>query len=95
MAIRLITDVKSSDLNIKKIFKSDSCETLLFKLKKGEEIPNHVTQKKALLIMHKGKVVFHINTTDIELISGNTYEIPKDEVHNVKARADAIFFIVR
>ena len=95
MAIREITDVKSKGLTIEKIFKSNSCETLLFKLKKGEEIPNHVTQRKALLIMHKGKVIFHMDGMEIKLASGNTYEIPENKIHRVQAKTNTLFFIVR
>lgn len=95
MPITNITDEPIKGLTIKKLFKTDTCETLLFKMKAGESIPNHVTPKKAFLVMHKGDVLFHIKGQDIELVSGNTYEIPENILHNVNALSDSIFFIFR
>lgn len=95
MQITNIEEGPIKGLTVKMLFQTETSEILLFRMKAGESIPNHISPKTAFLVMHKGKIVFHIKEENIELESGNTYEIPKNILHKVNAHTDAIFFIVR
>jgi quercetin dioxygenase-like cupin family protein len=82
-------------LNVEKIFKSDSTETLLISLEKGTLFPTHTSPKNAILVVLEGDIDFHCNKQTINLIKHQTYTFDKELEHKVTANANSKFLIIR
>lgn len=87
MTINNITKNEFEGLKVEKIFKTDTCETLIIRLQANHTLPKHTTPKEALLVIHQGEVVFRISESESVLISGDTYKIPINEEHSEIGRA--------
>ena len=93
MNIIIKTPIKG--LNVAKIFKSDSTETLLISLEKSTLFPKHTSPKSTFLVVLEGNIDFHINNETINLLKHHSYTFEKDREHYVTANENAKFLIIR
>lgn len=93
MKTTLDTTIKG--LNVAKIFKSDSTETLLISLEKNKLFPTHTSPKSTFLVVLEGDIDFHINQETINLVQHQTYTFDKELEHHVTANQNSKFLIIR
>ena len=82
-------------MNVVKIFKSDSTETLLITLEKGALFPTHTSPKSTFLVVLEGNIDFHINSQIFNLSEQQSYRFEKNLEHYVTANKNAKFLIIR
>ena len=82
-------------LNVEKIFKSASTETLLISLEKDVLFPTHTSPKSTFLVVLEGDIDFHINQETINLVQHQTYTFDKELEHHVTANQNSKFLIIR
>ena len=90
-----ILETVVKDLNVSKIFKTESTETLLISLEKGATFPTHTSPKEALLVVLKGSINFFIEGQNILLETQQVYTFTKDVAHYVTANENTKFLIIR
>lgn len=90
-----IIDTPIKGLNVAKIFKSDSTETLLISLEKGTLFPTHTSPKSTFLVVLEGNIDFHINNEIINLSKQQSYTFEKELDHHVTANENSKFLIIR
>lgn len=90
-----IINTKIKGLQVAKIFKSQSTETLLISLEKGTLFPTHTSPKITLLVVLEGYIDFHIDNKIIPLAKHQMYTFEKDMQHYVTANENAKFLIIR
>ena len=93
MKTTLDTPIKG--LNVAKIFKSDSTETLLISIEKNKLFPTHTSPKSTFLVVLEGDIDFHINQETINLGQHQTYTFDKELEHHVTANQNSKFLIIR
>ncbi|MBL4662314.1 MAG: cupin domain-containing protein [Flavobacteriaceae bacterium] len=77
------------------ISKTETCETLLITLEEDAVFPEHTSPRDALLVMLEGAIVFNISGREFRLEKYQTFTFPADEKHQVLAKENAKFLIVR
>ncbi|MCB0472518.1 MAG: hypothetical protein KDC56_05615 [Flavobacteriaceae bacterium] len=82
-------------LNVVKIFKSESTETLLISLEKEHLLATHVSPKKTLLVLLEGNIDFYLEKKLINIVKYQTYTFDRNIEHYVKANEDSKFLIIR
>lgn len=91
----IINDTGFDKLKVMKLTSSESCETLLISLEKGNTFPNHTSPREALLVMLEGEIVFSIDNSEYEIPQRHTFKFPAHTTHKVYARENSKFLIIR
>tara|TARA_R110002073_G_scaffold72537_1_gene177423 strand:+ start:418941 stop:419228 length:288 start_codon:yes stop_codon:yes gene_type:complete len=95
MNTHIITEALIQGLQVSKIFKTDTTETLLITLEKDKLFPKHTSPKEAMLVVLEGSINFYIEGKTIELNQNNTYSFQKNVEHHVVANENSKFLIIR
>jgi quercetin dioxygenase-like cupin family protein len=90
-----IIETAIKGLNVSKIFKTESTETLLVSLEKGATFPTHTSPKDALLVVLEGSINFFIEEHNILLETQQVYTFTKEVAHYVTANENTKFLIIR
>jgi quercetin dioxygenase-like cupin family protein len=90
-----ILETVVKELNVSKIFKTESTETLLISLEKGATFPTHTSPKDAFLVVLEGSINFFIAAQNILLKTQQVYTFTKDVEHYVTANENTKFLIIR
>lgn len=90
-----ILETVVKELNVSKIFKTESTETLLISLEKGATFPTHTSPKDALLVVLEGSINFFIAAQNILLETQQVYTFTKGVEHYVTANENTKFLIIR
>ena len=95
MTISNIKDKAFNGLKVKKLLKSDTCETILIRIESNHTLPSHITPKETLLVMQYGEAIFEIEGKKFNLKPGDNFKIPINIEHSVVANTDSILLIIR
>lgn len=77
------------------LIKSEKLSLKAVGLKKGQIMPKHKAGLKSLLIVLKGKIEFDINDEKFVLDELDTYEIPVNVEHEIRAIEESIFSLTQ
>jgi quercetin dioxygenase-like cupin family protein len=86
------TDEKPAVLSI---INSDKINVKFVGLKKGQVMSKHKAGLKSLLVMLEGKIEFDIEGRKFELVENDTYEIPVNVEHEIRAAEESIFSLTQ
>ena len=95
MNTNIINEAVVSGLNVSKLFKTDTTETLLITLEKQQLFPKHTSPKDALLVVLEGSINFYIENKMLALEKNEIYTFSKDVEHYVTANTNSKFLIIR
>ena len=90
-----IKDIGYKGLNMLKLSKTESTETLLISLEKGHEIPKHISPKDTLLVVLSGEITFKMDDNNLNLETFDHYKFGAQVPHSVVARRNSKFLIIR
>ena len=69
----------------KKMLSHGNFNVTLISIEKGKELPTHVADSDAVVLVVEGKVIFTIEGKEHELGLNDMYEFSKDVPHSLKA----------
>ena len=69
----------------KKLLSHGNFNVTLISIEKGTELPTHVADSDAVVLVVEGKVIFTIEGKEHELGLNDMYEFSKDVPHSLKA----------
>lgn len=95
MNTNIIIENEIKDLQVLKIFKTETTEVLLITLEKGKVFPKHASPKHTFLVVIEGNINFHINNNTIELEAHEVYSFKRELEHFVIANENSKFLIIR
>jgi quercetin dioxygenase-like cupin family protein len=75
--------------------KNEALEILSITLEKGSVLPQHTSPRDAFLIVLEGALEFLINGKTYSLKQFEDFSFPKEVTHQVVAREDSRFMIIR
>lgn len=82
-------------LNASKIHELNAKEMLHISLEKNSVFPKHTSPTDALLVLLEGKIKFHINASEYQIVQHQLFDFPKNEEHWVEAQENSKFLIIR
>lgn len=88
-------DFKDSGVQTKEIFRIDAITGKLMALKKGQNVPSHVTKIKAYLIILEGELLFTMGEEQFKLKAGDVFSIPILQPHSLESLEDVKAILVR
>lgn len=92
---QLIKTQPIAGLQVRKPIKNDALEILSITLEKGSVLPEHTSPRDAFLIVLEGALEFRINGKSYLIGQFEDFSFPKEVTHQVKAREDSRFLIIR
>ena len=90
-----INETTCNGVQVTKLVNESDYEVLLVTLEKDAELPPHVANNDAHLVVLEGKIRFHINEERFELSSHQLLNFNKDITHWVKAVVDSKFLVIK
>ena len=93
--INTINETDFQGVSVIKLAQQDSYEILLITLEKGAEIPAHVANRNANLIMLQGHIRFHIENKEYTLMANTVLCFEKNIQHWVKAEENSKFVLIK
>ena len=91
----IIKDTNYDGVSFKKLSSNTASETILVSMEKGAEVPRHVADKDAQLIMLEGKIEFHIEDQIHELKDHQVLNFKANVIHWVAALINSKFLIIK
>ncbi|PPK96516.1 hypothetical protein LY01_00337 [Nonlabens xylanidelens] len=79
---------------IKQIYEKAGKKLLAIGLRRGVELPEHIAQEKAKLMVVQGEIDFNTATHSYRLERFDSFDIPKDIKHSVVGVFDAVFLLL-
>lgn len=89
----IATEVKG--LTITKLSEESSAETLLIALEKGTKFPEHTSPRNALLVVLEGEIQFILKKKSYHIQTHQLFQFAAHEKHEVIAKEDSKFLIIR
>ena len=93
--LNTISETQYKGVQVNKLVKEPNYEVLLVTLEKDAELPPHVADNDAHLIVLEGKISFHINDETIELEPQQLLNFSKQTTHWVKALENSKFIVIK
>ena len=90
-----IIDIGYEGLNITKLSKTESTETLLITLEGGHEFPEHTSPKDTLLVVLTGEISFRMGNETVDLRTFDHHKFEAHKPHSVLAQLNSKFLIIR
>lgn len=69
----------------KKVLSHGNFSVILISIEKGKELPTHVANSDAVILVVEGEIIFTIEGEEYELGLNDMYEFQKDVPHSIKA----------
>jgi phage shock protein E len=85
----------SSETRTIKVLSNPSFKLIGLGFKKGQILQKHVTPTPAVLIVQSGSVDFNMAGNNHILKSGDYFEIPANEEHEVIGKEDSYLYLVK
>lgn len=88
--------VKFSDERFQsvQVFREESQRGTLLCLKAGQAVPEHAADGAVIVHVIDGAIEFYVDTTPVDLSTGNVLRISKGRKHKLSAKADSIVFVI-
>ncbi|MEI5905518.1 AraC family ligand binding domain-containing protein [Bacillus spongiae] len=81
--------------HVEKVLTFNGNKVLNLQLARGESIPVHDAPEHVMVIVRKGKVLFHVGEEQVELMSENFIYLKPLEKHSLHALEDAHILVVQ
>ena len=73
----------------------DNLQITHLQIKKGEEIPNHKSDKSVVVVIYKGKVDFKEENGNQIIIPGDIITMDPNEIHALKDLEDSDLMVIK
>ena len=73
----------------------DNLQITHLQIKKGEEIPNHKSDKSVVVVIYKGKVDFKDENGNQIIIPGDIITMDPNEIHALKDLEDSDLMVIK
>ena len=93
--LNTIIDTPCKGVQVSKLVDEANYEVLMIAMEKDAELPPHVANNDAHLIVLDGNIQFHINEEKIELGPQQLLNFSKQTTHWVKAIIDSKFLVIK
>lgn len=90
-----LRDFTFDGLTVTVVSKTETCEALLITLEKDALFPEHTSPRETVLLMLVGAINFSISAQEFLIEEGNSFSFPAHEKHQVVAKENAKFLIIR
>jgi len=86
---------ETDKIDKKILLEHDESKLIAFALKKGEMIPEHVSNTDACAYVFEGEIEMHFEAEEFTLKKGELILFKKDDSHSVHANKDSKFLVIR
>lgn len=79
----------------KKILDYQHFGMILISIEKGKELPKHVANSDATILILEGEIIFTIDGTEHQMKVNDMYQFPKDVPHSLRAIQNAKILLTK
>lgn len=87
--------MEKKGIKVEKVVQNDRFEIRKFRMEKGAELPPHTSPKDAYLQMISGQIHFYMQQEIHDLKNTESLSFPAHVIHEVVAKEEAQFLIIR
>ncbi|MGB0885527.1 MAG: cupin domain-containing protein [Chitinophagales bacterium] len=90
-----IIELAYNKIKTNKFYKNSDLECIVISIEKGEKLKKHTSPKPACIIVLEGAIDFDILGETHYLVAHQTFEFDKNVEHEVLAKENAKFVLIR